>query len=115
VSDTKLASLASHNKVVLATDEVPLFEVDEPVRVLTRTPIGHYRVPLYLRGKRGVVKKVLEPRFVDNEQEGYGRDAGSKRHYYRVAFPMRELWAGYKGSERDELRIEVYETWLERI
>ena len=80
--------------IVLATDEAPLFQKADTVRVLTRTPIGHYRVPLYLRGKRGTVDAVLAPRFVDNEQEGYGRNAG---------------------SARDQLRIEVYETWLERI
>jgi hypothetical protein len=28
---------------------------------------------------------------------GFGRNAGSKRHYYRVALPMAELWQGYAG------------------
>lgn len=113
--DTDLASLSTHTKVLPATDEAPVFMSADRVRVLGRTPIGHYRVPLYLRGKSGVIMEVLQPRFVDNEQEGYGRNAGSRRHYYRVAFLMRELWADYVGSVRDELRIEVYESWLERI
>ena len=52
---------------------------------------------------------------VDNEQEGYGRNAGSKLHYYRIAMPMTEIWPDYAGSPRDGLRIEVFETWLERI
>ena len=38
---------------------------------------------------------------------------GSKRHYYRVAFRMRDL-ARPAGSERDGLHIEVFESWLER-
>jgi nitrile hydratase len=31
------------------------------VRILTRSPVGHYRVPTYLRGKMGTVKAVIEP------------------------------------------------------
>jgi nitrile hydratase len=52
---------------------------------------------------------------VNNEEEGFGRNAGFKRHYYRIAIPMTELWAGYRGSPADGLRIEVFETWLERV
>jgi nitrile hydratase len=84
------------------------------VRVLSRSPIGHYRVPMYLRGKRGLIESVIEPRAVDNEQEGFGRNAGSRLHYYRVAFPMTEVWPSYHGSPNDGLRCEIYETWLER-
>ncbi len=61
-----------------------------------------------------VVEKVIEPIAVDNEEEGYGRNAGSRRHYYRVAFPMKEIWPAYVGSPRDGLYIEIFESWLER-
>jgi nitrile hydratase subunit beta len=101
--------------IVWATGETPVFQAGEPVRILTRSPIGHYRVPLYLRGKRGVVEAVIEPAGIDNEEEAYGRNAGAKRHYYRIAIPMTDIWPGYVGSPRDSLRIEVFETWLERI
>ena len=40
-------------------------------------PIGHYRVPIYLRGKIGAVERVIEPAGVDNEEEGFGRNAGN--------------------------------------
>jgi hypothetical protein len=101
--------------VVLATGEAPIFKAGDRVRILVRAPIGHYRVPIYLRGKQGSVEAVIEPTAVDNEEEGFGRNAGSKRHYYRVAIPMAEIWADYTGSPRDGLRIEIFETWLERI
>lgn len=93
---------------------MPIFQLGDRVRISTRSPIGHYRVPHYLRGKAGVVELVIEPRAVDNEEEGYGRNAGSKLHYYRVAIPMPEIWPDYVGSSRDGLHIEVFETWLER-
>jgi len=44
-----------------------------------------------LRGKTGVVEAAIEPVAVDNEEDGYGRNAGSKRHSYRIAIPMTEI------------------------
>jgi Cytochrome P460 len=64
---------------------------------------------------RAVDRVQHEPTGIDNEQEGYGRNAGKKLHYYRIAVPMTEIWSDYAGSPRDGLRIEVFETWLERI
>jgi len=101
-------------KIVKALGEEPLFREGETVRIATRSPIGHYRVPTYIRGKLGRIEAVIRPPAINNEDEGFGRNAGEKRHYYRIAFPMSELWANYKGSPKDGLRIEVFETWLER-
>jgi nitrile hydratase len=101
--------------IVFALGEQPLFRSGDRIRILTRSPIGHYRVPTYLRGKTGTVESVIQPAGVDNEEEAYGRNAGSKRHYYRIAIPMTEIWPDYTGSPRDGLRIEIFETWLERI
>jgi nitrile hydratase len=93
--------------------ERALFAAGDRVRIASRSPIGHYRVPTYLRGRLAVVDTVIEPAAVDNEAEGFGRDAGMKRHYYRVAVPMIDIWPDYAGSPRDGLYIEVFETWLE--
>ncbi len=100
--------------IVTALGEVPAFKAGDQVRIADRMPIGHYRVPRYLRKKLGRVETVIESAFVDNEEEGYGRNAGSRRHFYRIAFPMTELWPDYAGSSKDGLRIEVFESWLER-
>jgi nitrile hydratase subunit beta len=100
--------------VVPAQGEAPAFRLGERVRVVVRFPLGHYRVPLYLRGKTGVVERLVQPA-VDNEEEGFGRNAGMKRHYYRIAVAMTEIWRDYAGASRDSLRIEVFETWLEAV
>jgi hypothetical protein len=105
---------ASLPNIVKAEGEEPLFRVDDNVKIAKRFPIGHFRAPNYIRGKRGRVEVVIEPRAVNNEDEGFGRNAGEKRHYYRIAIPLTELWPKYTGSPRDGLRIEVFETWLER-
>jgi len=109
-----VSHIAGTPEVILAFGEAPMFRPGDPVRVSTRSPVGHYRVPLYLRGKAGSVEVVIKPAGIDNEEEGYGRNAGARLHYYHVAFPMTEIWPDYAGSSRDGLRIEVFETWLER-
>ena len=101
--------------LVFALNEQPAFAPGDRVRILMRSPIGHYRVPMYLRGRTGEIETVIEPLAVDNEEEGYGRNAGSKRHYYRVGISMVEIWPSYKGPRDDSLRVEVFETWLERV
>lgn len=101
--------------IVPALGEVPVYTLGDTVSISSRTPIAHYRMPTYLRGKRGIVEAVVRPMAVNNEEEAYGRNAGSKGHYYRVAIPMTEIWPNYEGSPKDSLRIEIFENWLERI
>jgi nitrile hydratase len=100
--------------IVKATGEEPLFTPGDDVKISTRSPIGHFRVPNYIRGKHGTVEAVIFPAGLNNEEEGFGRNAGNKRHYYRLSIPLTELWPGYAGSSKDGLRIEVFENWLER-
>ena len=100
--------------VVFAEREIPIFRVGDIVSVAERSPVGHYRVPAYLRGKTGVVEAVIEPPGIDNEDESFGRNAGIKLHYYRVSFPMTRLWDNYQHSPNDALHIEVFETWLQK-
>ncbi|MGO8697665.1 MAG: SH3-like domain-containing protein [Limisphaerales bacterium] len=102
-------------RIVKALGEEPAFKVGEQIRISLRYPVGHYRVPMYMRGKRGIVELILEPKAVNNEEEGFGRNAGLKGYYYRVGVPLTELWPGYAGSPQDRLVIEVFESWLERI
>jgi nitrile hydratase subunit beta len=113
--ERSLAAGSPMTYIVKARGEEPLFKVGDNVRISLRYPIGHYRVPLYVRGKRGSVESVIEPAAVNNEEEGFGRNAGAKGHYYRIAIALVELWPGYAGSLQDGLRIEVFETWLEKI
>jgi hypothetical protein len=63
-------TIGARYDIIYAAGEEPHFRPDDPVRVLTRTPVGHYRVPTYLRGKSGVVDSAIELAAVDNEEEG---------------------------------------------
>jgi nitrile hydratase subunit beta len=95
--------------------DLPKFAAGDRVQILRLQPICHYRVPIYIRGAIGTVERVVVPSFVDNEEEGYGRNAGHRGFYYRIAIPMREMWPDYAGPSADNVQIEVFETWLERI
>jgi nitrile hydratase subunit beta len=107
-------SQTSISGTVKAEGEEPRFRVGDRVAISNRFPIGHYRVPLYIRGKTAKVEAVIGSPRINNEEEGFGRNAGMKRHYYRLAIPLAELWPGYTGSANDGLRIDVSESWLER-
>jgi hypothetical protein len=111
---TDQSSLDVTPQAVKAEGEEPAFQAGEQVMISVRFPVGHYRVPQYIRGKRAVIEAVIKTSGVNNEEEGFGRNAGQKRHYYRVAIPLTDLWPGYNGSAFDGLRIEVFENWLER-
>ena len=100
--------------IVKAFGDQPAWQAGDSIRVSLRYPVAHYRVPRYVRGRRGVVETILKRAFVNNEEEGYGRNAGALGYYYRVAIPLVELWPGYAGPAADGLRIEIFETWLER-
>ncbi|MDQ5909891.1 MAG: nitrile hydratase subunit beta [Pseudomonadota bacterium] len=115
MTTTTSAITPSGLRVVKALGEEPALKVGDRVRISIRFPIGHYRVPLYVRGKQGVVEMILSPVAVNNEEEGYGRNAGIKGYYYRVGILLLDLWPGYAGPPQDRLFIEVFETWLERI
>ena len=104
-----------HPGIVTPFEQTPKFAVGDQVSVSVRFPVGHYRVPNYIRGKSGAIEQVIEPRAVNNEEEGFGRNAGSTGFYYRVAIPLASLWPDYAGAPEDGLRIEIFETWLERV
>ncbi|AZC39438.1 SH3-like domain-containing protein [Pseudomonas chlororaphis] len=94
-------------------EQPPRFQVGQRIRISTRYPWGHYRTPMYIRAKVGRIERVL-PEFLNPEQEGYGRNAGTHVRLYRVSFAQKDLWPNYTGPATDELQIEMYEHWIEK-
>ena len=86
--------------VIFVLAEEASFRPGDRIRILSRSPPGHYRMPFYLRGRRGSVEGMIESAAVDNEEEGDERNAGSKLRDYRTAIPMTEIWPDYVGSPR---------------
>src|SRR5437764_11792462 len=86
--------------------------VGERVRVRLAFPPGHIRTPFYIRGKTGVVERVLAV-FPDPEERAFGRPGLPGRRLYRLRFPQPEVWPDYSGPPADTVHIEIYEHWLE--
>jgi nitrile hydratase len=89
-----------------------LFAANDRVRVRTAFPPGHVRTPFYVRGKTGVVERVLGP-FRNPEELAYGRRSEPAQMLYRVRFLQREVWSDYAGPPNDTVDVEIYQHWLE--
>ncbi|MFC3559085.1 SH3-like domain-containing protein [Pedobacter jamesrossensis] len=89
-------------------------EIGSRVKVASKFPIGHYRVPMYIRGKEGQVVRNLG-KYINPEQEAFGKNAGNKLWYYMVSFDQGMVWPDYVGEPADKLEIEIFENWLEKV
>jgi nitrile hydratase len=91
----------------------PQFKVGQRVRARNINPVGHTRLPRYLRGHRGTIAAdhgVFD--FQDTDAEGYTLP-DRPQHVYTVGFSARELW-GEAAHARDTIHAELWEDYLER-
>jgi len=87
------------------------FAVGDRVRALNLNPAGHTRLPRYVRGHVGVIERAHGAHvFPDMHAHGRGEDP---HHLYTVRFEARELW-GPEASDRDSVRLDLWEPYLER-
>ena len=84
----------------------------ERVRVREDYPPGHFRTPVYIRGKVGVVTRRFGE-FGDPERLALRLEA-AKRTLYEVRFRQVDVWPDYRGTEHDSVDIDLYDNWLER-
>ena len=94
----------------MAEAPAPTLPPGARVRVRAAMPPGHVRTPAYLRGRTGVVERVLGP-FPDPERLAY-RQPAPRVPLYRVRFRMADLWAAPEATG-DVLEAEIYAHWLE--
>ena len=85
------------------------FAVGDAIVVRNIHPVGHTRLPRYVRGKRGVITRIYgaqgfqdEPTIADN----------SPQHVYSVMFEASELW-GENAEANQSLYIDMWECWME--
>lgn len=87
-----------------------MYKAGAEVTIKDMSPPGHIRTPSYLRGKTGVIERVLG-RYKNPEQLAYALPAPA-RQLYRVRFTMAELW-GASEAPSDTLDAEIYEHWID--
>lgn len=83
------------------------------VRARNINPVGHTRLPRYLRGRRGtVVRDHGVFNLQDTDAEGYSLGE-YPQHVYTVRFAASEVW-GPQGGPRDVIFADLWEAYLER-
>lgn len=84
----------------------------DAVHVRAAFPPGHVRAPFFIRGRDGVVEKLMG-HYANPEELAYGRDGEPALALYRVRFKQVDLWDDYDGPAADSVVVDVYENWLE--
>ena len=112
---------------VLGPADVPAFvrrrrsaRVDAPVTakfksgdaVIARTmnPVGHTRLPRYVRGRRGVIH-LDHGVFIFPDTHALNGDT-KPQHCYSVRFSTRELW-GPQAPARDSVHVDLWDDYLD--
>jgi nitrile hydratase len=89
------------------------YRAGQRVRARNVNPVGHTRLPRYVRGHRGtVVRDHGIFNLQDTDADGYALGA-RPQHVYTVRFEARELW-GDAVNRRDSVFVDVWEDYLER-
>lgn len=88
------------------------FVVGDRVRARVMHPVGHTRLPRYVRGRLGVIESRY-PAFPLPDRNGRGGDP-TPENLYCVRFTGDELW-GADAEPRTEVLIDLWECYLEEV
>jgi nitrile hydratase len=85
----------------------PRYATGDRVRAVGEGKPGHTRLPGYVRGHVGVVRRV-DPAFVLPDTNAH-HEGEHPEHTYNIGFSAHDLWE--KGAH--EVRVDVWESYLE--
>ena len=105
---------SSRARTSAAPAAAPRFAAGDAVRVADRPVLGHCRTPWYVRGKPGVVAAV-HGAYRNPEQLAYHLPGLPEQVLYKVRFAQSALWQRYVGATGDDLEVDIFEHWLERL
>ena len=93
-------------------DITPRFSVGQAVLARDLNPVGHIRLPRYVRGRPGTVVS-------DNgvyglqDTDATGQPLGDfPQHVYTVRFAAQDIWGG-QANPRDGIYLDLWEDYLE--
>ncbi len=87
------------------------YRVGDSVRARVMNPVGHTRLPRYLRGRSGTIARIHGVHvFPDVNATGRGEDP---QWLYSVAFDATEVW-GPDARQGDAIHVDLWEPYLER-
>jgi nitrile hydratase subunit beta len=95
---------------MLKVEAARRFQVGQHVRARNINPLGHTRLPRYVRGRAGVIEQDRGVQaFPDTHLTA---PVQSAQHVYAVRFAARELW-GDEASPRDAVYLDLWDDYLE--
>jgi nitrile hydratase len=92
-------------------EDVPAnFQVGDDIRARNIHPMGHTRIPRYVRGRAGVIDRDHGVFIFPDTHAVF---AGAKpQHLYSVRFTARELW-GPDAADGDRIYLDMWDDYLE--
>jgi nitrile hydratase beta subunit len=106
-----VAAMLGKRRAARLDDPVPpQFQVGQAVVARNLHPVGHTRLPRYVRGRRGEI--AIDHGvfiFADTHAAGQGTNP---QHVYSVRFTARELW-GPDAPARDTVHVDLWDDYLE--
>ena len=94
------------------TDIPASFRAGDRVRAKNINPVGHTRLPRYVRGKTGTVV-IDHGVFITPDTVAHGL-GDHPQHVYSVSFDATELW-GENAPAKDTVRIDLWDDYLEAL
>jgi nitrile hydratase len=85
------------------------FGPGDPVLVIAQPTPGHTRCPAYVRGHRGVVRRVY-PLAYYPELRAHST-VKRREHGYAIEFQANELWVG--GDPQQSVLVDLFESYLD--
>lgn len=106
------AMLAKGGPCDRAIARQPLFHVGDQVRARNINPVGHTRLPRYVRGKLGVIERIQGSYvFPDSNADGTGENP---QWVYSVVFQGLELW-GEDADPSLTIAVDCWEPYLDHV
>ena len=88
----------------------PRFAEGDVVRVRATRPDGHTRLPGYVCGRRGTIRRLHGPMVFPDAHAR--REGEQPQHMYTVAFAADELWG--EGAEKTvTVHVDLFESYME--
>jgi nitrile hydratase subunit beta len=104
------AMLATRINASREVKVAPRFQAGQRVRARNMHPVGHTRLPRYVRGKVGMIERDYGVFvFPDTNAHFLGE---KPQHVYSVRFAARELW-GEQAAPHDSVYLAMWDDYLE--
>lgn len=110
----EIAGYIMNNPIPTRREEglVARFKPGDAIVARNINPVGHTRLPRYVRGKRGIVEEDYG-KFPFSDSVAHGGPERAQ-HVYSVCFTARELW-GDEASAGDTVSLDLFDDYLEAV